>query len=61
MTPMIICPVILGAKPMQIREGEHKYVMVDFIGTAITLDGKKAQVTFVNCQKEAVEEHTLEI
>jgi hypothetical protein len=34
---------------------------VDFIGTAITLDGKKAQVTFVNCQKEAVEEHTLEI
>lgn len=56
-----ICPVILGAKPMQIREGEHKYVMVDFIGTAITLDGKKAQVTFVNSKKEAVEEHTLEI
>ena len=53
-----ICPVVVGSK--EVTDPETKKI-VDFIGCAVTLSGKKAKVCFTNSAHAAVEEHTVEL
>lgn len=51
------CPVIIGSRPIRHKETKEK----EFIGCAVTIDGKKAKVVFNHHSGRVLGEHEIEL
>lgn len=51
------CPVIIGANPVGWQTG----VLTDYIGCALTLSEKSAEICFTNAERKAVERHCIDL
>ena len=51
------CPVIVGSRPIRHKETKEK----EFIGCAVTIDGKKAKVVFNHHSGRVLGEHEIEL
>ncbi|MBQ8441014.1 MAG: metallophosphoesterase [Clostridia bacterium] len=51
------CPVIIGSRPIRHKETKEK----EFIGCAVTVDGKKAKVVFNHHSGRVLGEHEIEL